>query len=122
MCTDAAEMAIIQEEQSPMGPLLRAVNAVADAIAGEFPHIAVETLAYEYTRSPPAITTPRANVIIRYCVEPGQCDLRGTVSEYEANEREWRYNQPRPADKRNTSAVEDLQAWSKVCDRIYVCE
>ena len=80
------------------------------------------TLAYEYTRSPPAITTPRANVIIRYCVEPGQCDLRGTVSEYEANEREWRYNQPRPADKRNTSAVEDLQAWSKVCDRIYVCE
>ena len=40
-CQSSAEMAIIQAEGSPMGPLLRAVNAVADSIADEFPHVAV---------------------------------------------------------------------------------
>lgn len=39
-------MAIIKEEGSPMGPLLRAVNTIADRIAGDFPNIAVDTLAY----------------------------------------------------------------------------
>ena len=45
MCRDPAEMAIIDAEKSPMGPLLRAINAVADAIVDEFPHVAVDTLA-----------------------------------------------------------------------------
>ena len=45
MCRDPAEMAIIDAERSPMGPLLRAINAVADAIVDEFPHVAVDTLA-----------------------------------------------------------------------------
>ena len=45
MCRDPAEMAIINAEKSPMGPLLRAINAVADAIVDEFPHVAVDTLA-----------------------------------------------------------------------------
>ena len=45
MCEDLAELAIIHAEGSPMGPLLRAVNAVADAIASEFPHVVVDTLA-----------------------------------------------------------------------------
>jgi hypothetical protein len=30
---------------SPMGPLLRAVNSVAESIKDEFPHVAVDTLA-----------------------------------------------------------------------------
>ena len=47
MCRDPAEMAIIDAERSPMGPLLRAINAVADAIVDEFPHVAVDTLACE---------------------------------------------------------------------------
>jgi hypothetical protein len=36
----------MKEEGSPMGPLLRGVNAIADAIKDEFPHVAVDTLAY----------------------------------------------------------------------------
>ena len=31
-----------------MGPLLRAVNSVADAIVDEFPHVVVDTLACTY--------------------------------------------------------------------------
>ena len=56
-CRSPEEMKIIHEEGSPMGPLLRAVNAVADAIAEDFPRVAVDTLAYQYTR--PDLSGPR---------------------------------------------------------------
>lgn len=46
-CNRSADAAIIAEEGSPMGPLLRAVNAVADAIKPEFPNVAISTLACE---------------------------------------------------------------------------
>ena len=32
---------------------------VADAIADEYPHIAIDTLAYQYTRPAPSVTLPR---------------------------------------------------------------
>ena len=51
-----------------MGPLLRAVNAVAAAIEGEFPGVAISTMAYQHTSKPPLKTRPRQNVIIRLCV------------------------------------------------------
>jgi hypothetical protein len=39
-----------QEEGSPAGALLRFVNAVAAEIEPEFPNVAIDTLAYQYTR------------------------------------------------------------------------
>ncbi len=51
-----------------MGPLLRAVNAVADAIVTDFPDVAISTLAYQHTMKPPMLTKPRKNVIVRLCV------------------------------------------------------
>ena len=36
-CRDPAELAVAAAEGSPMGPLLRAVNAVADAVKAAFP-------------------------------------------------------------------------------------
>ena len=62
-CQSPAEMQIIEAEGSPMGPLLRAVNRVADSILPEFPHVAVDTLAYQYTRPAPNTTVPRSNVM-----------------------------------------------------------
>ena len=50
-----------------MGTMLRFVNACADSIAEEFPHIIIETLAYQYTRQAPKITRPRPNVMICLC-------------------------------------------------------
>ena len=49
------------------GPLFRAVNTIADNIKDEFPNIAVDTLAYQWSRPAPKITKPRPNVIIRLC-------------------------------------------------------
>ena len=44
-CQSPSELEIINEEKSPAGPLLRAINAIAAAIKDEFPHVAISTLA-----------------------------------------------------------------------------
>lgn len=50
-----------------MGPLIRAVNQIAKSLSADFPLVAVDTLAYQYTQPPPTITKPEPNVIIRLC-------------------------------------------------------
>jgi hypothetical protein len=66
-CNDSFEQKIIAAEGSAMGPLLRAVNFVADAVKNEFPQrsIVITTLAYDYGRKAPSITKPRENVAIQ---------------------------------------------------------
>jgi hypothetical protein len=66
-CECAACMAIVNEEGSQHGPILRFVNAIADEVAKQHPDKWIETLAYAYSTAPPAITKPRPNVIIRLC-------------------------------------------------------
>lgn len=60
-------MAVVKEEGSQHGPILRFVNAIADKVAKEHPDKWIETLSYAYSTKPPAITMPRRNVIIRLC-------------------------------------------------------
>ena len=50
-----------------MGPMLRAVNEIARRLKSKYPHVAVDTLAYQYTQPAPNITRPEPNVIIRLC-------------------------------------------------------
>jgi hypothetical protein len=64
-CNSTEEWEVIVQEGSPMGPLLRAVNQVADALVSEFPHVLVDTLAYQYSRPATKITKPHPNVVIR---------------------------------------------------------
>jgi hypothetical protein len=64
-CNSTTEMAVIRAESSPAGPLLIAVNAVAEAIATEFPGVLVDTLAYMFTLPPPQQTRPLPNVVVR---------------------------------------------------------
>jgi len=59
--------AVVAEEGSQHGPILRFVNAIADAVKAKRPDRWVETLAYAYSTRPPAKTRPRDNVIIRLC-------------------------------------------------------
>jgi hypothetical protein len=60
-------IAIVKEEGSQHGPILRFVNDVADAVKEKYPEKFVDTLAYDYTIIPPNKTKPRDNVIIRLC-------------------------------------------------------
>ena len=66
-CKKGADLLVTLEEGSPAAPMLRAINFVADAIKLEFPSVAIDTLAYQYTRPAPNKTKPRDNVIVRLC-------------------------------------------------------
>ena len=56
-----------EREGSPSGSLIAFVNAIADAIAEEFPQVMLHTFAYLYSRKAPRTLHTRKNVIIRLC-------------------------------------------------------
>ncbi len=93
--------AVDNEEGGPAGALLRFVNAVAAEIEREFPNVAIDTLAYQYTRKPPAHVRPRGSVIVRLCSI--ECSFSTPL-----------------ADERNQAFRDDLVGWSKICDRLYI--
>lgn len=93
--------ALAEAEGSPMGPLLAAVNYVAERVAEKYPDVAVDTLAYHYTRPAPAHIRPLPNVIIRLCSI--ECSFLQPLS-----------------DPMNSAFGDDLRAWSKICDRLYI--
>ncbi len=69
-CNSTAERAMYEADGGArIGPILRAANVIADAIAREFPSraVSVDTLAYQWTRAAPSSTIPRHNVIVRLC-------------------------------------------------------
>jgi len=100
-CTCPSCAAIDEEEGSHAGALLRFVNAVADAVKEEFPDVAIETLAYQYSVTPPKITKPRDNVIIRLCT--GGCNAH-----------------PIETCPNNAGAKSNIVNWAKICDRLYI--
>ncbi|MGN1215866.1 MAG: DUF4838 domain-containing protein [Candidatus Cryptobacteroides sp.] len=93
--------AINEEEGSPAGSLLRFTNAVADAIREEFPDVAVDMLAYQYSTIPPRITKPRDNVIVRYCT--GAC-----------------YPHPIDECQVNAGPKSYIEKWNQICNRLYI--
>ena len=66
-CRCPACQAIDEREGAHMGTMLDLVNEVADVVATQHPGIVVGTLAYQYTRRPPAHLRPRPNVAIQLC-------------------------------------------------------
>ena len=100
--------AVDEEEGSHAGTLLRFVNAIAEDIEEDYPHVAVDTLAYQYTRKPPRITKPRHNVIVWLCSieccfgHPLEsCSLSGT-------------------EGGQGSFTADLEGWSAISNRLHI--
>ncbi|MGA2244758.1 MAG: DUF4838 domain-containing protein [Verrucomicrobiota bacterium] len=98
-CTNCR--AIDDAEGGPSGSMIAFVNYVADRIAPEFPNVAVDTLAYQYTRQPPKTLRPRPNVIVRLCSI--ECNFRAPLD-----------------DASNAKFLADLHDWSKICRRLYL--
>ena len=99
-CDACAELA--RREGSESGPLLAYVNALAEEVEQDFPAQAVDTLAYQYTRKPPATLKPRPNVIVRLC------------------SIECCFIHPLATDEFNATFVNDIVGWSKICNRLYI--
>jgi hypothetical protein len=93
--------AVDEEEGGPAGSLLRFVNAVAADIEPEFPGLAIDTLAYQYTRKPPRLARPRPSVVVRLCSI--ECSFSRPLD-----------------DPRNKAFFDDLDGWSKIADRLYI--
>ncbi len=100
-CQCAKCAAVDKEEGGPAGSLLRFVNKVAADIEPEFPHVAISTLAYQYTRKPPKHVKPRPNVIVRLCSI--ECSFSKPLE-----------------DERNRKFRDDIVGWSKICNRLYI--
>jgi len=100
-CTCPQCRAVDEEEGGPAGSLLRFVNAVAADVEPEFPGVAIDTLAYQYTRRPPRLVRPRPSVIVRLCSI--ECSFAKPLD-----------------DPRNKTFFDDLEGWSKIAGRLYI--
>ncbi|HNY26152.1 MAG TPA: DUF4838 domain-containing protein [Candidatus Sumerlaeota bacterium] len=95
---------IAKREGSQIGPVLALVNRVAEAIEKEYPDKLIDTFAYQWTRKPPREMRPRPNVIVRLCSI--ECCFSHPLATCDSKEnREFR---------------DDLVAWSKVSNRLWV--
>jgi hypothetical protein len=101
-CQCADCNAVVEEEGSQIGPILRFVNAIADDIAKDYPEKTIDTLAYWYSRKPPKHVRPRPNVVIRLC----------TI--------ECCFIHPLETDAYNASFVDDIVGWSQVSKRLWI--
>jgi hypothetical protein len=94
--------AIAKKEGSESGPVIWFVNQVAERIKDEFPDKYVGTLAYQYTRKPPANIVPHENVVVRFCsIECCFAHDFNSCSE-------------------NTEFLSDLKGWAAIAPHMYI--
>ena len=101
-CTCPKCKEIADREGSQSGPMINFVNQIADNIRDEFPHVAIDTFAYQYTRKPPKAIKPRPNVIVRLC------------------SIECCFSHPLATCPENKTFVDDIVGWNKLCNRLYI--
>lgn len=90
---------------SHAGSVIELANYIAKSVkeAG-YSNVAVDTFAYQYTRTPPVGITLEDNVIVRLC--SFECCFSHALDDSSC--------------KSNKAFLEDLEGWSKICNRIYV--
>jgi hypothetical protein len=96
--------ALDEAEGSPAASLIRFVNAIAEDIEHDYPHVSIDTLAYQYTRKPPKTLRPRANVIIRLCSI--ECCFAHPLATCPSEE--------------NRRFRDDILAWQPVAKKLYI--
>ena len=98
----------IRYDGSDSGPVLRFTNAIAEALAEEYPGVNASMLAYAGTNVPTLRTTPLDNVRISYCIYVGQGQFtcsRHTVSGEECSS----------GGINNVKFGSELQGWADIC-------
>ena len=103
-CQCAKCKAVDDEEGSHAGTMLRFVNAIAADIAEDYPDAAIDTFAYQYTRTPPKKARPLPNVIVRLCSI--ECCFAHPLDD--------------PNCSFNAAFASDIKTWSQICGRLYI--
>lgn len=104
-CTCDRCKALDEENGSQSGTMITFVNRIArDVKAAGYDNVAIDTFAYQYTRKAPTAVVPEKNVIVRLCTI--ECCFSHTLDDSTC--------------ERNVELMQDLAAWNKICDHIYV--
>ncbi len=91
---------------SQAGTMITFANAVAERIkaTGKYDNVVIDTFAYQYTRKVPTAVVPREDVVVRLCSI--ECCFGHTLDD--------------PDCKDNKEFMQDLEAWSRICNRLYI--
>ena len=103
-CRCPACTALNEKYGGPQGSILTFVNEVARRVAKKFPHVQVDTLAYQYSRRPPVGIVPEKNVIIRLCSI--ECCGNHAIDDATCPQ--------------NRAFARDLADWSKITDNLFI--
>ena len=103
-CQCGACTALAEQYGGQAGLFIWFVNQVAEAVEKEFPDVLIETLAYQYTRTPPVGIAPRHNVVPRLCTI--ECDFSSPLDVSNAKE--------------NVKFVQDIRGWSSMSDHLLI--
>lgn len=103
-CTCASCKVIDAREGTPAGTMIAFVNQVAEAVEKEFPNVWIETLAYQYTRTPPKTIRPRHNVVVRLCSI--ECEFSKPFE--------------RSAAEQNRKFVAEMDRWSAMTEKLHI--
>jgi hypothetical protein len=96
-----ADDAINTAENTTGGANFRAVQAIADSVNEEFPHVRISTLAYNGALQPPAQLKFRPNVIVQLCTQ--------TMNEFLPL-----------SHPQNKPSLELIRAWAKAVPTLYI--
>ncbi|MBQ2015715.1 MAG: DUF4838 domain-containing protein, partial [Clostridia bacterium] len=90
---------------SHAGSMITFVNKIANAVKAKgYDNVAFDTLAYTYSRKAPSQVRPEDNVIVTLCTF--ECCFSHALDDASC-----------PSNK---ELMDDLEDWSKICDRLYV--
>ena len=103
-CQCPACTALDEAEESQAGCVIHFVNQVADSVAKRYPHVKLQTLAYNYSIKPPKNLKPRPNVTIRMC-PLSKCNTHAVDDS---------------TCERNVEITEAMSGWAKIADRITI--
>lgn len=97
--------ALDEANGSHAGTMITFVNRIADEVkAAGYDNVAIDTFAYQYTRTAPTQVVPRDNVIVRLCSI--ECCFSHTLDD--------------PSCPDNVRFMADLRNWSRICNRLYI--
>ena len=97
--------ALDEINNSHAGTIITFANKIARAVkSAGYNNIAIDCFAYQYSRKAPTDVIPDDNVIVRFCT------IESCFS-HPLNDS----NCPN-----NIEMMEDIKAWNKICDRLYV--
>ena len=103
-CTCESCQKLIDENDSPAGPVIHFANRVAEAVARQVPGAQIATPAYLWSRKPPLHVKPADNVRIVLC--PIECDFAHPIADAG---NEW-----------NKAFKDDIEGWARISRNIVI--